>query len=98
MTEVLTYPFIGPERFDQLLLPADCTRRDAVRVLNPLNDALPLLRTTVLSSLVDAVRVNLGRGLTDVALFEVGRAYRADGSRTAPRPPLVMSSGYAVVR
>ncbi len=88
MTEVLTYPFVGAERFDQLLLPADCTRRDAVRVLNPLNDALPLLRTTVLATLVDGVRVNLGRGLTDVAVFEIGRAYRERGAGVAPRPPV----------
>lgn len=88
LTEVLTYPFVGPERFDQLLLPADCTRREAVRLVNPLNEALPLLRTTVLATLVDAVRVNLGRGATDLALFEIGRAYRADGSASAPRPSI----------
>ena len=86
LTEVLTYPFIAPERLDELLLPADCTRRDAVRLANPLNEALPLLRTTVLATLVDAVRVNLGRGAGDLAVFEIGRAYRADGSGPAPRP------------
>lgn len=88
LTEVLTYPFVGPERFDQLLLPEDCTRRQAVRLANPLNEALPLLRTTVLSTLIDAVRVNLGRGVTDLAIFEIGRAYRADGAGPAPRPSI----------
>ena len=86
LTEVLTYPFISPERLDELQLPADCTRRDAVRLANPLNEVQPLLRTTVLQTLVDAVKVNLGRGATDLAVFEIGRAYRADGSGRASRP------------
>jgi len=88
LTEVLTYPFVGPERFDQLLVPADSARRAAVRLANPLSEAQPLLRTTVLSTLVDAVRVNLGRGASDVAVFEIGRAYRADGIGPAPRPSI----------
>jgi len=87
-TEVLTYPFVGEERFDELALPADDRRRNAVRLLNPLNDALPLLRTSLLASLVDAARTNVGRGFADLAIFEIGRAYRAEGTGVAPRPPV----------
>jgi phenylalanyl-tRNA synthetase beta chain len=58
----------------------------AVRLANPLSDAQPLLRTSVLATLLDAARTNLGRGVSDLAVFEVGRAYRADGTGAAPRP------------
>jgi phenylalanyl-tRNA synthetase beta chain len=85
-TEVLTYPFMGAQRLDELALPDDDRRRRTVRLVNPLNDALPFLRTSLLATLVDAVRVNLGRGATDLALFEIGRAFRADGDGIAPRP------------
>ncbi len=88
LTEVLSYPFIAPERLDELMLPSDCSRRDAVRLANPLSEAQPLLRTTVLSTLVDAVKVNLGRGATDLAVFEIGRAYRAEGTARAARPAI----------
>ena len=88
LTEVLSYPFIAPERLDELMLPSDCSRRDAVRLANPLSEAQPLLRTMVLSTLVDAVKVNLGRGATDVAVFEIGRAYRAEGTSRAARPAI----------
>ncbi len=88
LTEVLTYPFVGEERFDDLGLPPQDDRRRAVRLLNPLSDAQPLLRTSVLATLVDAVRTNVGRGTPDLAVFEIGRAYRAEGTGVAPRPPV----------
>ena len=86
LTEVLTYPFIAPERLDELQIPQDDPRREAVRLANPLAGDQPLMRTTLLATLVDALKVNVGRGTTDVALFEIGRAYRANGTGTAPRP------------
>ncbi len=91
--EVLSYPFVGPERSDELGLPADDARRVSLRVANPLSEEQPLLRTSLLSTLVDAVRRNVARGATDVALFEVGRVTRpVPGAPPAPvlpvdRPP-----------
>jgi phenylalanyl-tRNA synthetase beta chain len=75
LTQVLTYPFISEARLDEVLLPADDQRRDVIRLANPLSAEQPLLRTALLQTLVDAVRVNLGRGAQDVAVYETGRAY-----------------------
>jgi phenylalanyl-tRNA synthetase beta chain len=83
LTEVLTYPFIAEERLDAMLVPVGDARRATVRLANPLDAALPLLRTRVLFTLVDAARVNLGRGAQDVAIFEVGRGYVSAGSSVA---------------
>jgi len=77
LTEVLTYPFMSESRLDDLQVPDGDVRRDVVRLANPLSAEQPLLRTTLIATLVDAVRVNLARGAQDVAVFEVGRAYRA---------------------
>ncbi|MEP6797978.1 MAG: phenylalanine--tRNA ligase subunit beta, partial [Lapillicoccus sp.] len=87
-TQVLTYPFVGEQLADAFGLPDDDDRRHAVRVANPLSDEAPLMRTSVLASLVDAVRRNLSRGQKDVALFEVGLVTRPgpDSSHTAPVP------------
>lgn len=78
-TEVLSYPFVAPELADQLMLPADDDRRRAVRLANPLSEERPLLRTSVLSSLVDVLRRNISRGQKDVALFEMGLVFRPGG-------------------
>jgi phenylalanyl-tRNA synthetase beta chain len=76
LTEVLTYPFMSPARLDELQIPEGDIRRDVVRLANPLSAEFPLLRTTLMATLVDAVRVNLSRGAQDVAVYEVGRIYR----------------------
>ncbi|WP_199040812.1 phenylalanine--tRNA ligase subunit beta [Glycomyces salinus] len=74
--ETFTFPFVSRERADELWLdPAD-PRRDAIAVLNPLDTAAPLLRTSVLASLVNAVRTNLARGARDLAVFEEGLVFK----------------------
>ncbi|HEX8497453.1 MAG TPA: phenylalanine--tRNA ligase subunit beta, partial [Actinomycetales bacterium] len=88
LTEVFTYPFVAPSRHDELALPADDARRVALRLVNPRSDEQPLLRTSVLSTLVEAARRNLSRGTRDLALFEVGRVFRPTGElRAAPVLP-----------
>lgn len=78
-TEVLTYPFVAESLADDLMLAADDDRRLAVRVANPLSEERPLLRTSVIGSLVDALRRNVSRGHKDVALFELGLVFRPGG-------------------
>ncbi|WP_062518432.1 phenylalanine--tRNA ligase subunit beta [Demequina gelatinilytica] len=75
LTQVLTYPWISEARLDECLLPADDVRRDVIRLANPISAEQPLLRTAIFETLVDAVKVNLGRGAQDVAVYETGRAY-----------------------
>lgn len=86
LTEVLTYPFMAPERLDECLVPEDDKRRKLVRLANPLAAERAVLRPRVLFTLFDAVRVNLGRGAQDVAVFEVGRGYLDTGTGLAGLP------------
>jgi phenylalanyl-tRNA synthetase beta chain len=88
LTEVLTYPFMAVERLDECLVPADDKRRRLVRLANPLAAEKPVMRPRVLFTLFDAVKVNLGRGSQDVAVFEVGRGYLDTGTGVAPHLPL----------
>lgn len=88
--EVRSFPFLGDADLDNLGLEAGDTRRDALRLVNPLSDEQPLLRTTLLTGLLVALRRNVGRGLVDVALYETGPVYRPVAERPdeAPRPPV----------
>ncbi|MDT0166142.1 phenylalanine--tRNA ligase subunit beta [Actinotalea sp. AC32] len=86
--EVLSYPFVGPSQLDVLGLPADDDRRRAVRLVNPLSDEQPTMRTFLLPTLLDTVRRNVGRGLTDLALVETGLVTTPSGDESrAPRLP-----------
>jgi phenylalanyl-tRNA synthetase beta chain len=65
-----------------------------VRIANPVSDEEPYLRTTLLPGLFAAVARNVGRGLTDVALYETGPVFRARADAVAPPslPPAVRPS------
>jgi phenylalanyl-tRNA synthetase beta chain len=76
LIEVLTYPFVAPSVWDELGLADDDPRRHALRLVNPISEAEPELRTTLLPGLLTAVRRNVGRGLRDVAVYETGLVFR----------------------
>ncbi|MEV0785334.1 phenylalanine--tRNA ligase subunit beta [Streptomyces sp. NPDC050423] len=88
--EALNYPFTGEAVLDQLGLDADDDRRRTVRLVNPLSDEEPSLRTTLLPGLLGALRRNDGRGSHDLALFETGLVFipQALGSVRAGESPL----------
>ena len=70
--EVLTYPFVSAKSHDDLGLNVNDPRRTTVRIANPLSDEAPLMRTSVLSTMVEALRRNVSRGARDTAVFEMG--------------------------
>lgn len=76
LVEVLTYPFVSPAIHDTFGLAADDPRRRAARLANPLSEEHPELRTSVLATLVEAARTNIGRGVADLGLFEIGLVTR----------------------
>jgi phenylalanyl-tRNA synthetase beta chain len=85
--EVLTYPFVSAQSHDDLGLESDDPRRSTVRIANPLSDEAPLMRTSVLSTLVEALRRNVSRGHRDAAIFELGLVTRPSGElKAAPVP------------
>ncbi|MFE7508795.1 phenylalanine--tRNA ligase subunit beta [Promicromonospora sp. NPDC057488] len=86
--ETLSYPFVGTPEYDALGLPADDERRNALRLVNPMADDKPLLRTNLLVTLLDTVRRNVSRGLTDLAVYEIGLVTRpVPGAPAAPALP-----------
>ena len=87
--EVFTPPFASENDWTALQLPADDARRRALRLVNPLTDDEPLLRTTLLPGLLRTLARNVGRGFADTALFEMGRVYRPNPDAPKPaRPPI----------
>ncbi len=86
-TEVLSSPFTAPSVHDAFGLTADDPRRQAARLVNPLSEAEPEMRTSLLPGLLATLKRNVGRGTRDVALFEMGLVFlpRADA---APPPVL----------
>ncbi|MFJ8899437.1 phenylalanine--tRNA ligase subunit beta [Streptomyces sp. NPDC102370] len=74
--EAPNYPFVSEQVFDQLGLDADDPARRVVKLVNPLSDEEPALRTSLLPGLLAALRRNDGRGSHDLALFETGLVFQ----------------------
>jgi phenylalanyl-tRNA synthetase beta chain len=88
--EVISNPFTSAADADRLQLPADDPRRRAPRLVNPIRDEEPLLRTTLIPGLLRVLNRNIGRGFADVALFELGLVFRnrPGGQPVAPILPV----------
>jgi phenylalanyl-tRNA synthetase beta chain len=77
--EVAGWSFADPGLLDRLRLPEDDPLRDVVAIENPMAETQSILRPTLMGSLLDAAAHNRDRGRPDLALFESGTVYRADG-------------------
>jgi len=69
-TEVLAYPFSSAAQLAMFDPGAP-----AIRLANPLDPQAGLLRRSVLPGLIEVARRNLSRGMTDLALFEIGTVF-----------------------
>lgn len=85
LTEVLAYPFL-PKASNDLFGSAVAGEVPAMKIANPLDAEAAWLRTSLLPGLITTARRNLSRGLTDLALFEIGTVFR-------PEPGVVYGSG-----
>ncbi len=52
---------------------------DPVVILNPLSEDAPILRTSLVATMLRSIQWNLNRGTLDVQLFEIGKVYPTDG-------------------
>ncbi len=74
MVEAVTWSFIAgrhAEAFDG--------GHEALELLNPISSEMNAMRPSLLPGLVVAAQQNADRGIADLALFEVGQAYRGIG-------------------
>ncbi len=78
--EVLTTPFLPAGVFDRWGLPDDDPRRTTTHVLNPLEADRPQLATTLLPALLEALSLNVSRGIADVALFAIAQVVQPTDS------------------
>ena len=68
---------------------ASAAAQDALELANPISSEMSSMRPSLLPGLLAAVQRNRNRGFADVALFEVGQAYRGD----APKDQFIAAAG-----
>jgi phenylalanyl-tRNA synthetase beta chain len=99
LTEVVSYPFTGEADFDAMGLPADDPRRTTVKLVNPLSDEEPSMQTTLLATLLRTAERNVGRGATDLAVFQTGLVFLPKPDpKPAPLPSVAQRPSDAEVQ
>ncbi|HZN28593.1 MAG TPA: phenylalanine--tRNA ligase subunit beta, partial [Xanthobacteraceae bacterium] len=84
LTEAITWSFI-----QRSTAKAFGGGQDALELANPISTEMSSMRPSLLPGLLAAVQRNRNRGFSDLALFEVGQAYRGD----APEDQYIAASG-----
>ena len=76
LVEVANFPFTNAADLAALAESPDDPLCDALRLANPIQEQDPLLRTSLVPSLLRLVRQNTARQVERIGLFEVARVFR----------------------
>ncbi len=75
MSETLSFSFTHPDMLDKLQVPQDSPLRQAIPIMNPLTDEYPLVRTTLLTNVMENTARNYSRKNEDIRLFEISPVF-----------------------
>jgi len=73
--EGIHYSFFSPSDLDLLGLSEDAPERHAIRLMNPINEDLSLMRTTLIPEMIHAIARNQKRDRLEGRLFEMGSKF-----------------------
>ena len=89
--EVQNYSFINQNEFDKLNLAEDSKLRNVVEINNPVTEEHTIMRTTLLSSLLENISLNLNRGREDISIFELNTVFLPQDDSELPQERLKLS-------
>jgi phenylalanyl-tRNA synthetase beta chain len=92
LVECISFPFVPEGDADRLGLAPDDPRRPALRVVNPVKEEEPALRTTLVPSLLRLARQNLDRQVDPVRVFELSRVFHPPEPPGPPAEPLYVAA------
>ncbi len=92
-TEIITYSFMSPSSLDMLHIPRTDRRWHTIGIRNPLRQEESLLRTTLISALLDRFKYNLDRGQRDIRFFEIAQVFQ-DTGEALPLEELMLGGLY----
>jgi len=75
LCEAMHYSFFSPADLDLMRYAEDAPERNAIRILNPINEDLSIMRTTLVPSMLHAIERNEKRGIIEGGLYEIARRF-----------------------
>ena len=83
--EAINYSFVAEKHCDMLGLSAEDSRRQCVRLLNPLTEDQAVMRTMLLPGILENIRRNINFQQADIRLFEIGKVFSFRSAEQQPR-------------
>ena len=77
LSEILTYSFISPKSYDLTRLPEDSKLRKSASLLNPLGQDYSVMRTSLISNMLETISRNYNRKIEEVLFYEIGNVFVA---------------------
>lgn len=75
LSEIMTYSFISPKSLDNICASEESDIKKYIRLLNPLGEDFSVMRTTLMSNMLDVMSRNNNRGINEVKFFEIGNTF-----------------------
>ena len=91
-SEVINYSFTTASAWDKIALPTDDSRRETVKILNPLTEEQSVMRTTLVPSLLETVSRNLAYRSRDLRLFELRPVFLPQAGEELPQERLRLTA------
>ncbi|MGL6107298.1 phenylalanine--tRNA ligase subunit beta [Romboutsia sp.] len=75
LNEILTYSFVSPRGVEKINVPEDDSRRDFVKLINPLGEETSVMRTTLIPNMLEVLATNVAHKVEKAAAFECGHIF-----------------------
>ncbi len=77
LTEIQTYSFVSPKSLSNISDDASAEDRQ-IKILNPLGEENSVMRTTLVSNMIDTLSFNYSKSIDKVKIFELGKTFNKD--------------------
>lgn len=88
--EVWNFAFDHPNNFDLLCLSEKDSLRNVIKLQNPISKEHTIMRTTLISGLLNSISTNMMKGETSVQIFEIAKVFRPKEDQLLPEEPLYL--------
>ncbi len=86
-TEAITYSFVAEASCDRLRLKKKDPRRNLIHILNPLIEDQAVMRTSLVTGLVETAVYNIDQQIKNIKIFEIGKVFIKTESQDLPLEP-----------
>lgn len=98
LSEMITFSFMHKDSLAKLMIPEGNARYKAVQILNPISEEYPVMRTTLVPSILDAAVRNRAQKNHDIWAFETAAVYEEAVDKDSLPTERYMAAGFMTGR